>query len=108
MRVMLKSKLYGLHVTDADSRCDGSITLDSKWLHEADILEYEQVHVLNVTNGKRFVTYAISGDENEVCVNGAASLLVEIGDELIVLGYAVANGSPAYGTFSPPRKVKCG
>jgi len=108
VRIMLKSKLHGLQVTDADSRCDGSITLDPNWMHEADILEYEQVHVLNITNGKRFVTYAIRGDEKEVCVNGAASLLVEIGDELIVLSYAVVRGSPAYGTFSPPRKVKCG
>jgi len=108
MRIMLKSKLYNLKVTDADLHYSGSITLDPKWMHEADILEYEQVHVLNITNGKRFVTYAIKGDEKEVCVNGAASRLVEIGDDLIILSYAVVNGSPAYGTFSSPRKVKCG
>jgi aspartate 1-decarboxylase len=107
MRIMLKSKLFGLRVADADPKCEGSITLDPEWMRKADILEYEQVHVLDVTNGKRFVTYAIAGEEGDVCVNGAASKLVEIGDDVIVLSYAVLDGSPAYGSFPLPNKVNC-
>jgi len=100
---MLKSKLSGLKVTDASLHYEGSITLDPKLMREADILEYEQVHVLNVSNGKRFVTYAIAGDEGEVCVNGAASHLVDIGDEIMVLAYSVGDG-----TYDKPQIIKCG
>jgi len=108
MRIMLKSKLSGLKVTDASLHYEGSITLDPKLMREADILEYEQVHVLNVSNGKRFVTYAIAGEEAEVCVNGAASHLVDIGDEIMVLAYTISNGSSVYGTYGKPRIIKCG
>ena len=108
MRVMLKSKLYDLKVTDANLHYTGSISLDSELMRKADILEYEQVHVLNITNGKRFITYAIAGDENGVCVNGAASHLVEIGDDIIVLTYEVSGGSNVLGTHLKPRIIKCG
>ena len=108
MRTILKSKLCNLKVTDANLHYDGSISLDPELMRKADIIEYEQVHVLNATNGKRFITYAIAGDENEVCVNGAASHLVEIDDEIIVLSYSILDGSPVYGSFPPPKIVKCG
>ena len=57
-------------------------------MKKANIFEYEQVHVLDVTNGQRFVTYAIKGEHGEICVNGAASRLVELHDQLIILSYA--------------------
>ena len=91
MRIMLDSKIHSLKVTDCNLRCDGSITIDSKLLEKADIKEYEQVHVLDVTNGKRFITYAIKGEDGEVCVNGAAARLVSFGDSLIILTYTLTD-----------------
>jgi aspartate 1-decarboxylase len=88
IRTVLKSKLYELKITDANIKYDGSIAIDKDLLRIADIWQFEQVHVLNVTNGKRFITYAIDGNPGEVCVYGAAAKLVDIGDELIVLAYA--------------------
>ena len=87
MRIMLKSKIHRARVTDANIDYQGSITIDKKLMEEADILQYEQVHVLNVNNGARFVTYAIEGEDGEICVNGAAARLAAIGDTVIILSY---------------------
>jgi len=89
MRMMLKSKIHRARVTDANINYEGSITIDKKLLREADILPYEQVHVLNVNNGARFTTYAIEGGEGtgEICLNGAAARLVVKGDIVIILTY---------------------
>ena len=88
-RIILKSKIRNVFVTDANIKYEGSITIDSDWLHAADIWPYEQVHVLDVSNGKRFITYVIAGIAGapDVCVNGAAALLVDVGDKLIILAY---------------------
>ena len=93
MRILLRSKIYNIKVTDAVQKYEGSITIDAGLMEAANIAEYEQVHVLDVTNSKRFVTYALKGKEGEVCVNGAAALLVNIGDDLIVLAYEIADTS---------------
>jgi aspartate 1-decarboxylase len=89
MRIMLKSKIHRAHVTEANIDYEGSITIDSKLMKEADILPYEEVHVLNVNNGARFSTYAIEGKEGEgeICVNGAAARLAMKGDIVIILTY---------------------
>ena len=89
MRTMLKSKIHRATVTDADISYEGSITIDTHLMKEADILPYEQVHVLNINNGARFTTYAIEGEEGsgEICVNGAAARLVVKGDTVIILTY---------------------
>ena len=87
MRVMLKSKIHRAHITDANIDYEGSITIDKKLMQEADILPYEQVHVLDVNNGARFITYAIEGEKGEICVNGAAARLVTRGDTIIILSY---------------------
>ncbi len=89
MRVMLKSKIHRAHVTQANVDYEGSITIDRKLMEEADILTYEQVHVLDVNNGARFTTYAIEGEREsgEICVNGAAARLVSKGDTVIILTY---------------------
>ena len=65
MRVMLKSKIHRVHVTDANIDYEGSITIDKKLMEAADILPYEQVDVLNINNGARFITYAIEGEKGE-------------------------------------------
>ena len=87
MRVMLKSKIHRARITDANIGYEGSISIDMKLMLEADILPYEQVHVLDVDNGSRFTTYAIEGGSGEICVNGAAARLVAIGDTVIILSY---------------------
>ena len=89
MRVMLKSKIHRACVTDNNLNYEGSITIDKTLMHAADILPYEQVHVLNVNNGARFATYAIEGEpgSGEICLNGAAARLAAKGDVVIILTY---------------------
>jgi len=84
----LKSKLHRVRVTGADLNYVGSLSLCPILMEAAGILENEQVHVLNVTNGARLVTYAIQGVEGEVCANGAAARLIATGDTVLVLTYA--------------------
>lgn len=85
-RSMLKSKIHRAKVTDADVNYEGSLTLDPSLLKAADIIPFEEVHVWNVTRGTRFRTYAMLGEagSNVVCANGAAALLVEPGDLVII------------------------
>ena len=89
-RTMLKSKIHRATVTDADLNYVGSITLDRELLEAADIRPYEHVHVVNISNGARFETYAIEGPagRGDVCLNGAAARLAHPGDLVIVLSYA--------------------
>ena len=89
MRTVLKSKIHRATVTDANIHYEGSITLDPALMEAADILPYEQVHVLDVENGTRLVTYAIEGSpgSGDVCINGAAARLVNRGDKVIILTY---------------------
>lgn len=89
-RVMLKSKIHRATVTDCDLHYVGSITVDPDLLEAADILEHEQVHVVDVDNGARFVTYTIHGERGsgDMKVNGAAARLVHSGDTIIVFSYA--------------------
>ncbi len=87
-RHMLKSKIHRATVTDANVDYVGSVTVDARLLALADIAEHEQVHVLDLDNGARLVTYAIPGGPGELCLNGAAALLVQPGHRVIVLTYA--------------------
>lgn len=88
-RSMMKSKIHRAHVTGANINYEGSITIDKMLLREADILPYEEVHVLNVNTGARFTTYAIEGEEGkgEICLNGAAARLAVQGDLVIIITY---------------------
>jgi aspartate 1-decarboxylase len=88
-RVMLKSKIHRATVTDCDLHYVGSITIDPDLLEAANILEYEQVHVVDVDNGARFETYTIPGERGsgDMRVNGAAARLVHQGDTIIVISY---------------------
>jgi aspartate 1-decarboxylase len=89
MRTMLKGKIHRAHVTGADIDYEGSITLDPLLMEAADIIPFEQVHVLDITNGARLQTYAIEGQRGggEVVINGAAARMVGEGDMVIVLAY---------------------
>ena len=91
MRTMLRSKVHRATVTQADLNYEGSITLDPLMMEAADILPFEQIHVLDVDNGNRLMTYAIEGERGSgvVCINGAAARLVSKGDIVILLTYEV-------------------
>jgi len=86
---MLKTKIHRAKVTQSDLNYEGSITIDSALLKQADILPYEQVDVLNINNGERFTTYAIEGEENSgiIGINGAAARLVQEDDLVIICAY---------------------
>ena len=87
-RTLLRSKIHRAVVTGADLDYVGSISIDPELLELAGIVEHEQVHVLDIDNGVRLVTYAIVGGPGEICLNGAAAHLVTPGDRVIVLTYA--------------------
>lgn len=87
---LMKAKLHRAAVTQADLDYEGSIAIDAMLLREAGILPHEQVHVFDVNNGNRFITYAIEAPAGSrtICVNGAAARLVSPGDRVIVVAYA--------------------
>ncbi len=87
MRMMMKGKIHRAKVTEADIEYEGSITIDPVLMKASDILPYEKVHVLDVTNGARLETYAIEGGPGEICLNGAAARLITKGDTVIILAY---------------------
>jgi aspartate 1-decarboxylase len=91
LRNMLKSKIHRATVTEACIDYEGSITIDSDLLTAADIFEYEQVHIYNVSNGERFITYAIPGEPGSgcICLNGAAARKVSVRDIIIICSYAM-------------------
>lgn len=85
-RTVFKSKIHRATVTDAQLDYEGSISIDQDLLDAADILPHEQVHVWDVTNGTRLITYALSAPRGsgEVCVNGAGAHLIKPGDLVII------------------------
>lgn len=89
IRTMLAGKIHRATVTEANVDYEGSITIDPELMEASGILPYEMVQVLDITNGARVETYAIEGDRGsgEVCVNGAAGLLVRERDLVIILHF---------------------
>jgi aspartate 1-decarboxylase len=90
-RVMLKAKIHRATLTATELHYEGSVAVDRLLLEQADILPGEQVHVLNVNNGERIVTYAIEAPAGSgtVSLRGAAARTGQVGDTLIILTYAV-------------------
>ena len=88
-RQMLKSKIHRATVTDCDVDYIGSITVDTELMAQADLITNEQVHVWDIDNGSRFVTYVIDGEPGSrtMQVNGAAAHLVEPGHKIIVASF---------------------
>jgi aspartate 1-decarboxylase len=88
-RQMLKSKIHRATVTGCDVDYIGSITIDPELMDQADLLVNEQVHVWDIDNGSRFVTYVIEGEPGarEIKVNGAAARLVNEYDKVIVASF---------------------
>ena len=108
LRTVCKSKIHRATVTEANVEYEGSITLDVELMRAADIVPYEQVHVVDVDNGARIVTYCIEGlpGSGTVCINGAAARLIEAGHRVIIISYAQA--SPAELEHLRPKVVLLG
>ncbi len=90
-RILLKSKIHRARVTNVLIDYEGSIEIDENLMDEAGILLYEQVHVFNINNGHRFITYAIPGRRGEktISINGAAAHLAKINDRIIIVSYGI-------------------
>ncbi|HBA09641.1 MULTISPECIES: aspartate 1-decarboxylase [Methylotenera] len=89
-RTMLKSKLHRVHVTHSELHYEGSCAIDEELLEAANIHEYEQISIYNVTNGERFSTYAIRAERHSgiISVNGAAAHKADPKDIIIIASYA--------------------
>jgi aspartate 1-decarboxylase len=87
---MLKAKIHRATVTHAELHYEGSCAIDGRLLDTSGIREYEQIHIYNVNNGQRFVTYAIRADEGSgiISINGAAAHRAAPGDIIIICAYA--------------------
>jgi len=92
-RTMLKSKLHRVHVTHSELHYEGSCAIDEELLEAANIHEYEQISIYNVTNGERFSTYAIRADRHSgiISVNGAAAHKANPNDIVIIASFAIYN-----------------
>ncbi|MCT2289114.1 aspartate 1-decarboxylase [Corynebacterium sanguinis] len=90
LRTMLKSKIHRATVTQADLHYVGSCTIDADLMEAANIYEGEQIDVVDINNGNRLTTYAITGDRGTgvIGINGAAARLISPGDLVIIIGYA--------------------
>jgi len=94
LRTLVKAKIHRATVTQAELNYVGSLTIDLDLMEMCDILPNEQVHIVNVTNGHRMITYAIEGERGSgiLCLNGAAARHGQKGDLIIVM---------TFGHFSP-------
>ncbi|KJR47912.1 Aspartate 1-decarboxylase [Desulfosporosinus sp. I2] len=97
-RTMMKSKIHRATITEANLQYVGSITIDIALMEAADLLKNEKVQVVNNNNGARFETYVIPGERNSgvICLNGAAARQVQVGDQVIIISYAVLTDEAAH------------
>ncbi|MFQ6070678.1 MAG: aspartate 1-decarboxylase [Candidatus Aminicenantales bacterium] len=88
-RIILKGKIHRARVTEVNRDYEGSLTVDENLMNAAEMIPFEQVHVYNITNGERFLTYLIKGEKDSgvVGVNGAAAHKAKVGDEIIIATY---------------------
>ncbi|GAA4708810.1 aspartate 1-decarboxylase [Brevibacillus fulvus] len=96
-RTMMKAKLHRATVTEANLNYVGSITIDTNLLEAVDILPNEKVQIVNNNNGARLETYVIPGERGSgvICLNGAAARLVQPGDTVIIISYAMMDETTA-------------
>lgn len=99
---MMKAKIHGAIVTEANLQYVGSVTIDQDILEQVDILPHEKVQIVNNNNGERLETYVIAGERGSgvICLNGAAARLVQKGDTVIIIAYALLS-SEELTTFKP-------
>ncbi len=89
LRTMMTSKIHRATVTQADLHYVGSVTVDEDLLDAANLLPGEMVHIVDIDNGARLVTYTIAGERGSgvIGINGAAARLVHPGDLVILIAY---------------------
>jgi aspartate 1-decarboxylase len=89
-RTLLKSKIHRVAVTQCELHYEGSCAIDENLMEAANIVENEQIHVWNIDNGERFVTYAIKGQRGTgmISVNGSAARRAAVGDLIIIASFA--------------------
>ena len=89
MRWVLRSKIHKAVVTEADVSYVGSITIDQDLIDRVGFWPGEKVLVVSNTTGQRLETYVIAGEREsgEICMNGAAALLIKRGEEIIIMGF---------------------
>jgi aspartate 1-decarboxylase len=94
---LMKSKLHRVVVTHAELDYEGSCAIDADWLETAGIRENEQVHIFNVDNGERLITYAIKAQPGSriISINGAAAHRASPGDRVIIVAYATMDEEEA-------------
>ena len=94
MRWVLRSKIHKATVTSADLNYIGSITIDEDLIEKSGLCPNEKVLVVDNTNGARLETYVMVGERGSgvICINGAAAHLVRVGDEIIIMGFELAEG----------------
>lgn len=99
---VVKSKIHRVSVTESNLNYVGSITIDQDLMDASNIIANEKVSIVNNNNGARFETYVISGERGSgvICINGAAARLVQPGDIVIIMAYAMMNFEEAK-TFQP-------
>ncbi len=110
---MLKAKLHRVSVTHAELDYEGSCAIDSDLLDLVGIHEYEQIHIYNINNGERFVTYAIRAEAGSgiISVNGAAAHKASPKDLVIICAYTgipqaeMASYKPKMAYFGEDNKV---
>jgi aspartate 1-decarboxylase len=87
---VVKSKIHQVRVTEANLHYVGSISIDEDLMDAANLIEFEKVQVLNISNGERLDTYVIKGERGsgEICLNGPAARKVVVGDIIIIISYA--------------------
>lgn len=90
---VLKSKIHRVRVTQADLNYIGSITIDENLMDAVNLIENEKVDVFSYNNGERLTTYVIKGQRGSgvICLNGPASLKIQVGHEIIIVSYASMN-----------------
>ncbi|ENH97317.1 aspartate alpha-decarboxylase [Gracilibacillus halophilus YIM-C55.5] len=106
MRTMMKSKIHQARVTEANLHYVGSVTIDEALIEQVGILPHEKVQIVNNNNGARLETYVIPGQRGSkvVCLNGAAARLVQPGDVVIIISYAIVNNEEL-ASFEPKVAV---
>ena len=94
---VMKSKIHRVRVTEAELNYVGSITIDEDLMDAADIIANERVQIVNNNNGARLETYVIPGQRGTgtICLNGAAARLVQVGDIVIIISYALMDREEA-------------
>ncbi len=94
---MLKTKLHRATVTHSELEYEGSCAIDGALLDASGIMEYEQIHIYNVDNGNRFITYAIRAEDRSgvISVNGAAAHKADPGDRIIICAYGALEQAEA-------------